>query len=64
MPLLAKLRFVGLASSFLAGDYLFDIDTISLYGNQVTTNVSMLCFGDVNASFCSTHEKQLIFVVS
>ncbi len=47
-------RYSGMISSFPAGDYLYDSDTLILNGGNVTNNINMLCFGDVNASYAPT----------
>jgi parallel beta-helix repeat protein len=44
-------RYSGMITSFPAGDYLYDSDTLILNGGNVTNNINMLCFGDVNASY-------------
>ncbi|MFZ4399429.1 MAG: Kelch repeat-containing protein [Bacteroidales bacterium] len=44
-------RYSGLITSFPAGDYLYNTDSISVNGNQVTNNLKMICYGDVNASY-------------
>jgi len=44
-------RFAGMISSFPSGDYLYHSDTIYTSGNQITNNIKMLCFGDVDASY-------------
>jgi len=49
--LLVMRRYSGLITSFPAGDYLYNTDTIIFNGNLVTNNFDMLCFGDVNASY-------------
>lgn len=52
--LMVMRRYSGLISSFPAGDYLYNTDTIIFNGNLVTNNFDMLCFGDVNASYAPT----------
>ena len=47
-------RYSGMTFSFPAGDYLYHSDTLIIAGNQVTNNIKMLCFGDVNASYAPT----------
>ncbi|HPS62208.1 MAG TPA: right-handed parallel beta-helix repeat-containing protein [Bacteroidales bacterium] len=44
-------RFANLITTFPAGDYLWDIDTLIVNGSNATENIQMLCFGDVNASW-------------
>ncbi len=44
-------RYTYLIPTFPAGDYLYDNDTLIISGSNVTNNIQMLCFGDVNASF-------------
>ncbi len=43
-------RWAGMISAFPAGDYLYHTDTLIVNGNQVTNDLKMICFGDVNAS--------------
>jgi hypothetical protein len=47
-------RYTGLITSFPSGDYLYNSDTIYTIGTQVTNNIKMICFGDVDASFAPT----------
>lgn len=44
-------RYSALITSFPAGDYLYNNDTVIINGNLVTNNFKMICFGDVNASY-------------
>lgn len=44
-------RYTAMISSFPAGDYLYHTDTLIVNGSNVTNNLDMLCFGDVNASY-------------
>lgn len=44
-------RYTGLISSFPAGNYLYNSDTVYTNGVQVTNNIKMICFGDVDASY-------------
>ncbi|MEI6436564.1 MAG: T9SS type A sorting domain-containing protein, partial [Bacteroidota bacterium] len=44
-------RYSGLITSFPAGDYLYNTDTLIVNGSAVTNNLEMICFGDVNASY-------------
>jgi len=44
-------RYTAMISSFPVGDYLYHSDTVIVAGSNVTNNLDMLCFGDVNASF-------------
>ena len=43
-------RYSGLITSFPSGDYLYHSDTVIVNGNQITNNIRMICYGDVNAS--------------
>lgn len=43
-------RWAGMITAFPAGDYLYHTDTLIVNGSQVTNDLKMLCFGDVNAS--------------
>jgi len=45
------MRYSELMSSFPAGDYLYNSDTVIVNGSQVTNNFLMRCFGDVNGSY-------------
>jgi hypothetical protein len=47
-------RYTGLITSFPSGDYLYNSDTIYTTGTQVTNNIKMICFGDVDASYAPT----------
>ena len=49
--LLVMKRFAAMISSFPAGDYLYHYDTVIMNGSNVTGNIDMLCFGDVDASY-------------
>lgn len=44
-------RFAGQIASFPSGDYLYHTETLTINGNQITNNIKMLCFGDVDASY-------------
>jgi hypothetical protein len=44
-------RFVGMITSFPSGDFLIANDTIIINGQEVSNDLSVLNFGDVNASF-------------
>ncbi|MFZ4521951.1 MAG: Kelch repeat-containing protein [Bacteroidales bacterium] len=44
-------RYTGMITSFAAGDYLYHTDTLIVNGGNVTNNLKMLCFGDVNATY-------------
>ncbi len=49
--LLVMKRYSGMITSFAAGDYLYHYDTVITNGSNVTGNIEMICFGDVNASY-------------
>ncbi|MCX6269460.1 MAG: right-handed parallel beta-helix repeat-containing protein [Bacteroidetes bacterium] len=49
--MLVMKRYSTLISSFPAGDYLYNTSTLTVNGSNVTNNITMLCFGDVNASY-------------
>ena len=49
--LLVMKRYSLMTSSFPAGDYLYHSDTVYTSGSNVTNNIDMLCFGDVNATY-------------
>ncbi|MBE0638137.1 MAG: right-handed parallel beta-helix repeat-containing protein [Bacteroidales bacterium] len=44
-------RFATLINSFPSGDYLWHTESLTINGNQITNNIKMLCFGDVDASY-------------
>ena len=44
-------RYAGMISSFPSGNYLHHSDTVYTNGNQITNNLKMICYGDVNASY-------------
>ncbi len=44
-------RYIKLSNSFKAGDWLFEQDTITVNGSNITHNIKGLCFGDVNGSY-------------
>jgi parallel beta-helix repeat protein len=47
-------RYSGMIGSFPSGDYLYHSEELIVNGNQVTNNLRMLCFGDVNATYLPT----------
>jgi len=49
--MLVMKRYSGLLSSFPSGDYLFNTDSLIENGNQLTNNIKMICYGDVNATY-------------
>ena len=49
--MLVMKRYSGLITSFTVGDYLYDSDTVIVNGSNVTNNLEMICFGDVNHSY-------------
>ena len=49
--LLVMKRAAGQISTFPAGDYVYNYDTVIMNGSSVTGNIEMLCFGDVDASY-------------
>ncbi|MBC8485614.1 MAG: right-handed parallel beta-helix repeat-containing protein [Bacteroidetes bacterium] len=49
--LLILKRFAGMITSFPAGDWVFDNDTVIVNGEDITQDMYMLCYGDVNASY-------------
>ena len=55
--LLVMERWATMISSFPAGDYLYHYDTVIMNGSNVTGNIDMLCFGDVDASFTPTKKS-------
>ena len=61
--LATAMRFVGLISTFTAGDWVFDGDTVSVDKATVYHEIFGLCYGDVNASFLLI-KNWLIFLPS
>ncbi len=55
--LMAAKRFVNQISSFPAGDWLFQANTVVLGSSNVINNFSALCFGDVNGSYTPPYVK-------
>jgi hypothetical protein len=49
--LLVMKRYTFLISTFPAGDYLYDSDTVIVSGSNVTNTIRMVCFGDVNGHY-------------
>jgi hypothetical protein len=49
--MLVMRRYSGMITSFPVGDYLYHSDTIIVNPPNVTNNLEMLCYGDVNASY-------------
>ncbi len=49
--LLVLKRFTGQITTFPAGDYLYHSDTVIVNGSNVSNDLLMLHFGDVNASY-------------
>jgi hypothetical protein len=44
-------RYTSGITTFPAGDYLYHYDTVIMNGSNVTGNIDMICFGDVNATY-------------
>ncbi len=44
-------RFVGMIPGFVAGDWVFEKNTVVIAGLDETNDFAALCFGDVNASY-------------
>ncbi|MEI7982518.1 MAG: T9SS type A sorting domain-containing protein, partial [Bacteroidota bacterium] len=61
--LLVMKRFVGQIPAFPSGDAFMEIDTLMVNGNQVTNNLKMIWFGDVNGSFIPSVKKSLTSVI-
>jgi len=57
--LLVLKRFANQISTFPAGDYLYNYDTVIINGSNVTGNIELLCFGDVNASYTPATKSAL-----
>ena len=57
--LLVMKRYSGQISTFPAGDYLYNYDTVIMNGSNVTGNIEVLCFGDVNASYTPATKSTL-----
>ena len=55
--LLLMERYSEMITSFPAGDYLYHYDTVITNGSNVTGNIEMLCFGDVNATYAPTKKS-------
>jgi len=49
--------FVAMISNFPSGDWVYEKDTITFSGNDITINIKALCFGDVNASYIPPPSK-------
>ncbi len=49
--MLVMKRYSGQISSFPVGDYLHSTTALTVTGGNVTNNLEMICFGDVNASY-------------
>ncbi len=49
--LLVMQRYTGGIATFPVGNYLYHYDTVIMNGINVTGNIDMICFGDVNASY-------------
>lgn len=49
--LLVMKRYTYQISTFPAGDYLYDSDTVIMSGSNVTNTIRMRCFGDVNGHY-------------
>ncbi len=43
-------RYIRVTNSFPAGDWAFDNPTVTINGANVTQNIKVLCYGDVNAN--------------
>ena len=50
-------RYSHLISSFAAGDWYFEKDTVTIAGSPVESNLKGICFGDVNGSNIPTGSK-------
>jgi hypothetical protein len=55
--LMAAKRFVNQISSFPAGDWLFQANTVSLGTTNATNDFKANCFGDVNGSYTPPYVK-------
>lgn len=65
--LLINRRYLKLVSSFKAGDWLIDSNTIKIAGNDITRNIKIICTGDVDGSYnpaCNCGNFQLRFAGS
>ena len=49
--LLIKKRIAGMSNSFPTGDWLFNTQTITINGFNVTQNFNGICYGDANGSY-------------
>jgi len=49
--LMVMQRYTGGITTFPAGDFLYNYDTVIMNGGNATGNIEMICFGDVNASY-------------
>lgn len=56
--LMAQKRYVGMTSSFPAGDWTWEDNNITIYGSNVNHDFQALCFGDVNGSYIPPLVKQ------
>lgn len=57
-------RFATLINSFPSGDYLWHSEALTVNGNQITNNIRMLCFGDVDASYApAKKDDPLVHVI-
>jgi hypothetical protein len=55
--LLVRMRSSGGASSFAAGDWVYENPTFTVSGKSVNQNIRILCTGDVNGSFTPASVK-------
>ncbi len=49
--LMIQQRYLGMISSFTAGDWIFENSLIPLYGASIVNDFHGLCYGDVNGSY-------------
>lgn len=55
--LMAQQRYLGMITSFPAGDWLFEDNLLPLLGVSIVNNFYSLCYGDVNGSYTPPSTK-------
>jgi len=54
-------RYTQIITSFAAGNWYFEKDTMTIAGNSAESNLKGICFGDVNASYVRRHLSWVLF---
>jgi len=57
--LMVQQRYLGMANSFPAGDWIFENNQLPLLGVNLVNDFYGLCYGDVNGSYTPPSTKQL-----